>query len=214
MGRVDQGVTGPIDASVPAELPPALVGARWFGSAGVASVTRDGAVTVAAPACTDWFHDPTRGSVVRSAPMLLAPTRGPARLSARVQVDHRDTFDAGVLMVFEGADLWSKVCLERAPDARNLVVSVVTRGHSDDANAFEVRSDAVHLRVTHRGTSYAIHASVDGVQWEFVRHMRLGGATEAWWGVGVQAPVGPGCTATFSDLSWVSGDVGDLRDGS
>lgn len=201
------------DAPVPRGLPAALEGARWFGASCEVEVSSSGASTLAAPAASDWFHDPTKDTRVRSAPMLLAPFEGPASLRATVQVDHRGPFDAGVLMVFEDDETWAKACFERAPDGRNLVVTVVTRGHSDDANAFEVAGDTVHLRISHLGASYAVHASVDGDRWEFVRHMRLTGAPRAWWGIGVQAPVGGGCSATFTDVQVRRERRTDLRDG-
>lgn len=194
------------------DLPDALAGARWFGA--VASAERDGnGVRLAAPPMSDWFHDPTSGQRTRTSPMLLALVTAPALLRARLRADLRATFDAGVLMAYESDDVWAKFCFERAPDGRHLAVSVVTRGESDDANSFEVAGDVVHLRIAHRGASYAFHASTDGDRWELVRHFRLGGADRVWMGVGVQSPLGDGCAVTFHDVVLSHERLPELRDG-
>lgn len=190
----------------------ALPGARWFGAVDPAADTMAG-LRLSAPAASDWFHDPTTGERKRNAPMLLAPVTGPAILRARVQVDFRATFDAGVLMVYESDASWAKFCFERDPTGRHLAVSVVTRDESDDANGFAVPGDALHVRVAHLGASFAFHASEGGERWELIRHFRLGGAARVWMGVGVQSPLGAGCVARFEHVMLTAERLADLRDG-
>ena len=93
-----------------------------------------------------------------------------------------------------------------------MVVSVVTRGRSDDANGYTVDSPAVWLRLARVGDAYAGHASRDGKRWDFVRHFELGGAAPAI-GFEVQSPLGESCRATFTDIAFQTTTLADLRDG-
>jgi regulation of enolase protein 1 (concanavalin A-like superfamily) len=96
-----------------------------------------------------------------------------------------------------------------------MIVSVVTRGVSDDANAFTVAGRSVWLRVSRIGQVYAYHASTDGTTWQLVRVFTIG-ATSAGHRLGfeAQSPTGDGCPVTFEDICFVAERLDDLRDGS
>jgi regulation of enolase protein 1 (concanavalin A-like superfamily) len=94
-----------------------------------------------------------------------------------------------------------------------MIVSVVTRGRSDDANGYIVDGPSVWLRVARVGAAYACHASLDGARWDFVRHFRLAGPAAAI-GFEVQSPMGEGCRSTFTDIAFQTTTLADLRDGS
>lgn len=181
---------------------------------------QDGVWTATAGPRTDYFVDPAGTTTVLNGPRaLLAPPDGPWQFSGRVSVGFKETYDAGVLMLWAGDRQWAKLCFERSPQGAPMVVSVVTREVSDDANAWTVAGDAgdagdtVWLRISHLGDGvYAFHASDDGSRWEFVRHFKL--PDQARVGIEVQSPVGEGCTATFTSLTLVAEPLLDLRDGA
>ena len=91
------------------------------------------------------------------APRLLGAPEGDFQLIARVTVGFNASFDAGVLYVHVGDRAWAKLCLEYSPDVPT-VCTVVTRGHSDDANSFTVEGSSVWLRVSRTGRAFAFHA--------------------------------------------------------
>jgi regulation of enolase protein 1 (concanavalin A-like superfamily) len=96
-----------------------------------------------------------------------------------------------------------------------MLVSVVTRGLSDDANAFVVDGDEVLLRVSRLGSVYAFHASTDGGGfWQLVRYFDLDTAGAVEVGFEAQSPTGPGCTVTFDLISFLPTRLADPRDGS
>jgi regulation of enolase protein 1 (concanavalin A-like superfamily) len=172
----------------------------------------DGVLSAVAGPTTDIFVHPLGTTAVTNAPRALAtPPEGDWQLSARVRVDFRDSFDAGVLLVWADETHWAKLCFERSPAGVPMVVSVVCREVADDANAWTVTDEYVWLRISRVGGAYAFHASLDGTQWEFVRHFAL---PQSSVGFVVQAPVGAGCTAVFDHVSFVTGAPADLRDGS
>jgi uncharacterized protein len=184
-----------------------------------------GAVTVRAQPHTDIFIDPGSGSAdagaVNAESMLNAVTllgdvpEGDFQLSARVTVGFASTFDAGVLLLWLDERRWAKLCFEFSPAGEPMVVSVVCRGVSDDANAFAVRGRSVWLRVSRVDRVYAYHASLDGTAWQMIRAFALDDETSRdKIGFEGQSPTGDGCSVTFDEIRFLPERLGDLRDGS
>lgn len=175
----------------------------------------DGVLTIDAGPRTDWFVDPAGAAPPRAeAPALLGGFAGDFVFSARVQVDFGQTFDAGVLVVNVGERTWAKLCLERSPDDEPMVVSVVTRGVSDDCNSLFVDGNSVWLRISRLDATFAFHASIDGSRWRLVRHFALDAGEGATVGFLAQSPLGDGCRATFDRIAFEARRLGDLRDGA
>lgn len=178
----------------------------------------DGVLTAWAGPRQDRFVPPTGHALdpASDAPRLLGAPEGDFQLIARVKVGFAAAFDAGLLYVHVGEREWAKLCLELSPD-RATVCTVVTRGHSDDANSFGVDGDSVWLRVSRTGKAFAFHASTDGKEWTFVRIFALGDeeqAGAALVGFGAQSPVGEGCVVTFDRIEYRPNWPAALRDGS
>jgi regulation of enolase protein 1 (concanavalin A-like superfamily) len=178
---------------------------------------RDGdRLTILAPAGTDLFIDPSdTPAEPPSVGRLVVPVAGDFIFRAKVEVDFQSTFDAGVLYVEHDENTWFKLCLEFTPQGQPSIVSVVTRGVSDDANSWLVDTPSSYLRVSRQGSGFALHASVDAQWWSLVRHFSLGLAPTAPVKVGLlaQSPTGTGCSAVFSEVSLQSATLGDIRDG-
>jgi regulation of enolase protein 1 (concanavalin A-like superfamily) len=174
----------------------------------------DGSLSIRAGARSDLFVDPQGAASTLNAPRLLASPTGDFQLSARVAVDFAATFDAGVLLLYANGRSWAKLCFERAPNGDAMVVSVVTRGVSDDANAFAVETPRVWLRMSRLGRAWAFHASTDGSRWQFIRHFTLDSADGLSAGFLAQSPTGSGCTAVFDAITYRSGPLADLRSGA
>jgi uncharacterized protein len=164
---------------------------------------------------TDWFVDPAGESEpVTTGPALVGQAEGDYTLGARVSVDFEATFDAGVLMLYSDERRWAKLCFELSPDRQPIVVSVVTRGESDDCNSFAVNGTTIWLRVAKMGRAFAFHASSDGLRWELVRHFSLGGSADPEIGFEAQSPTGDGCTVTFDEIRFDPRRLDDLRSGN
>ncbi|MEU1011560.1 DUF1349 domain-containing protein [Streptomyces sp. NPDC005890] len=199
------------------ELPELPFPLRVYGPDGDWSYT-EGVLTGSAGARQDRFVPPTGEGLepTSDAPRLLGAPEGDFQFVARVTVQFRAAFDAGVLYVHAGERAWAKLCLEYSPDVPT-VCTVVTRGHSDDANSFTVDGDAVWLRVSRTGRAFAFHASLDGERWTFVRLFTLGEKQEtgaALVGFMAQSPVGEGCAVTYDRIAFRAGAPAGLRDGS
>lgn len=170
-------------------------------------------LTITAPGHTDWFISPATGESIDSAPAFIAPVDGDFTLSARVHVDFRATFDAGVLVIRHSPTQWAKLCFEYSPQGQPMVVSVVTNGDSDDANSTPIDGHDVYLRVSRTGHAWVFHYSEDGALWHFVRHFRLSADAPARVGFLAQSPTGEGSTSHFSEITRTSSPPVDIRNG-
>jgi uncharacterized protein len=185
----------------------------WRGQPAAARIADDVLAIEAGPE-TDWFADPATSSLNVSAPALLGSASGDFLLSARVEVAFGATYDAGALVLWRDDRTWAKLCLEYSPQAEPMVVSVVTRGESDDCNSVVIGGNAVWLRLARVGGAHAFHMSADGERWLFVRHFRLSGPGPVRFGFEAQSPTGQGCEARFSRIRFDPATLGDLRDGT
>ncbi|ONK16011.1 DUF1349 domain-containing protein [Streptomyces sp. MP131-18] len=202
--------------AVPVPLRPLNRPADW-------SVDGDGALTLGAGAGTDLFSDPGGPGRFANAPALIGRVEGDFVLTARVTTGLAATYDAGVLLLYAGEDNWAKLCLELSPQGAPTVVSVVTRGVSDDCNGLTLDSGEAWLRIARIGPAYAFHASADGGFWHLVRYFALTAGTEAGPGPGpgqvpevgflAQSPTGAGNTVRFSDVECAPRTLADLRGG-
>ena len=182
---------------------------------------RTDALVATAPAHTDLYVNPggedsaDAESMLNAATLLGEPPAGDFQFSARVSVDFRAQYDAGVLLLWIDEQHWAKFCFEFSPASQPMVVSVVTRGVSDDANAFVVNDRSVWLRLSRIDRSYVFHASIDATTWQLVRVFSIGDSlTDHQVGFEVQSPTGDGCTVTFDSIRFSQQRLADLRDGS
>ncbi len=171
-------------------------------------------IAFAAGPRTDLFTDPGGGEAQAGAPLLLGLPTGDFRLRARVSATLAATYDAAALVVWAAPTAWGKLALEYSPQREPTIVSVVTRGVSDDANGFAIADPVAWLRISRSGETFAFHASVDGLWWSLVRYFTFSGAGDASAGFLVQSPTGEGAHGRFDQIEWSDEPVRELRDGS
>jgi regulation of enolase protein 1 (concanavalin A-like superfamily) len=187
---------------------------RWFEAPFAWQLADDGSLSIQAGPRTDLFLDPRGSAAVFNAPRLLGPVSGDFQLISCVSVDFKATFDAGVLLIYVDDRTWAKLCFEYSPQGEPMVVSVVTRGLSDDCNSFIVDGHQVWLRVSRLGAAFAFHASLDGESWQFIRHFALDAPSEVQLGFVAQSPTGEACTARFNHIRFQPETLPDLRSGT
>ncbi len=196
-------------AALPMEL-------RWLAEPQSWSVPDRASLLVAAGPRTDWFADPHLSASAQqtlNAPALVGEPTGDFLLSARVTVDFAESYDAGVLVLYANDSTWAKLCFEYSPQHDPMVVSVVTKGRSDDCNSYVVDDASVWLRIARIGPAFAFHSSGDGVRWRFIRHFALEAGGEPSVGFIAQSPIGEGCSVTFDQIAYAAASLGDLRNG-
>ncbi len=171
-------------------------------------------LNILAGAHTNWFSDPAGDYSKDNAPCaLMTPPDASFLLSAQVSEAFASAFDAGVLQIRASQDLWTKICFEYSPQHRPMIVSVVTRGVSDDCNSVEIDGSEIYLRVTRTPQTFAFHYSHDGHLWHLVRYFTLGKIDSLRVGFSAQSPTGEKCAAVFSEICYRPGSLKDIRSG-
>jgi uncharacterized protein len=162
---------------------------------------------------TDWFISPAGGEPKANAPALVGNVQGDFQLSSHVEVDFASSYDAGVLALWKDDRTWAKLCYEFSPQQEPMLVSVVTRGVSDDCNSFVVDRNGIWLRISRIGHAYAFHFSSDGSWWSLVRHFAFAEGDNLAVGFQAQSPLGEQCTARFTRIRFLRSSLTDLRNG-
>jgi uncharacterized protein len=186
---------------------------RWKGVPTQWNPNTDSGLTFSAGQQTDWFIDPEGTVTVLNAPALLMRAQQPCLLKAHITVEAVATFDAGVLAVYQSDQVWAKLCLELSPQGQVSIVSVVTKGTSDDCNSVPITGNSIYMRLAKLERAYAFHFSQNGREWNLVRYFTLGGSPDVEIGFLVQSPTGNGCTATFNEITYLPQKLNNIRSG-
>jgi regulation of enolase protein 1 (concanavalin A-like superfamily) len=173
----------------------------------------DDLVELVAGPRTDVFRPPDGGPPTLNAPALLAKRHeGDFVLSAHVEAELQATFDAGALLLWHGDRTWAKLALELSPEGQPTVVTVVTRGRSDDCNSVALDEPSAHLRLARIDDAFAFHLHAAG-RWQLIRHFSLDTA-DVRMGFLAQSPTGVGCTVRFRQIRAEPRRLNDIRDGT
>ena len=173
-----------------------------------------GALDIQSGPKTDMFIDPMGGHIVLNAPRAVFKPDGYFQLSAKVHVNFNSDYDAGVLILYANETHWAKLCFEYSPQKEPMVVSVVTREISDDANSSVISGSTVFLRISGLGKACVFHYSLDGKYWHFVRYFHMETKDPIRIGFSSQSPTGEGCDVKFTDIAYTDNKLENLRNGS
>jgi regulation of enolase protein 1 (concanavalin A-like superfamily) len=159
---------------------------------------------------TDWFVDPFDGTVHNAAPMLLFTPTDDYVLSTKVKVGFNAKWDAGALMIWADDHHWAKLSFELSPAKQPTMVTVVTRGLSDDCNSIPISGNTVYLQIAKSGPAYVFYSSVDGKSWQILRVFSLGDGVKQKVGFESQSPAGDGAEAVFSEIHYSNKKITDI----
>ena len=167
----------------------------------------DDSLTITAGKRTDWFVWPGGGYTADGSPRLMFKPAEDFMFSTKVDVKSHATYDAGCIALYGDASLWAKLCLEAQNDGRLDVISVVTRGRSDDSTSFPARGTSIYLKVAKADGVIFFYASEDGKEWTIIRKFHLEPNNGLWTGFSAQSPDGAGASALFTDFHYLSQKV-------
>lgn len=163
---------------------------------------KDGVVTIRSAGKTDWYIAPTGGQQAASSPLLLFPAPQNFWFSAKVTIDFKAQFDAGAVAVYADEKNWVKFAFESPNGRTGSIVSVVTRGLSDDNTGTAIEGNSVYLKVSKTGQAIFLYFSTDGKRWNLTRAFNLGPEQQLQFGFSAQSPMGAGSTVTFSEIQY------------
>jgi len=199
-------VSAQSNTSIPT-LPGAL---SWQNSPQSWNLSHDNVLTITAKAKSDWFVDPFDGTVANSAPILSFAPSADYVLTTRVSVSFKTKWDAGALMLMGDDHHWAKLSFEFSPEGKPTLVTVVTRGLSDDCNSVSLASDSVYLRIARSAKTYVFYFSEEGNRWHILRTFSLDTDLPIRVGFESQSPAGNGATAKFSSIAYNTHTTGNI----
>jgi regulation of enolase protein 1 (concanavalin A-like superfamily) len=165
---------------------------------------KDGVLSIKSAGKTDWYVAPTDGQQAASSHLLLFSAPKDFWFSAKVAVDFKSLFDAGALVVYADEKNWVKFAFESPNGKTGAIVSVVTRGISDDNTGTAIEGNSVYLKVSKTGQAIFLYFSLDGKKWNLTRAFSPGPERQLQFGFSAQSPKGAGSTVAFSEIHYGS----------
>ena len=174
---------------------------------------KDSSLSVTVGEGTDYFNNPEDGSITASAPFLNKEIQGDFVAKALVEPDFSSQWNAVALMVYLDSLHWIKFAFENSDATGPSMVSVVTRGTSDDANGAILKDQSrIWLALVRKGGLYSMHWSEDGEQYYMTRLTQLPNAETIQLGLEMQSPVGKEATHRIHFFEIEAKSVENLRD--
>ena len=180
---------------------------EWKNTPLTSAVDGSGALSITAGKQTNWFISPLDGDKSENSPKLLFKPAEDFVLSAKVTVDFQSQWDAGTLVLYANDTVWAKLCFEMSIEKQPTIVSVVTRGLSDDNNSIAIHGNTVYLKIAKVGQGIFFYASTDGKKWTTIRAFSLLPAQQILAGFSSQSPLGEKCKTVFSEIEYRAGRI-------
>lgn len=155
----------------------------------------NGTLKVVAEKGTDFFNNPEDDSITASAPFLYKSLKGDFVAKVLIQPDFSSQWNAVALMVYLDNLNWIKFAFENSDATGPSIVTVVTKGTSDDANGVVLNNiNEIWLAIAKKNNIYSMHWSEDGVNYKMARLTKMTEADEVKIGIEFQSPVGDKAT--------------------
>lgn len=165
----------------------------------------DGILSFDAPAQTDYFNSPT-GQIKDNAPLLLAEVDNTQPFTFQALLTpgftEKGRFNAAALYLYSDPEFWQKFAFEQDMRGLHRVVTVRTKGTSDDNTHEAIReSGSAWYRISSNRGVLSFSFSVDGSTWQLVRMYKNDYPDKIYVGISSQAPSDDTCHSTFEQIS-------------
>ncbi|MEZ4959292.1 MAG: DUF1349 domain-containing protein [Saprospiraceae bacterium] len=180
------------------------------------TVAANGDIHLSAGAETDYFIEPGSPPYEKAnAPLLLRTVDNtrPFTFTVKTTPVHTVKYDAGMAFLYVSDKEWLKFAFEADERMNKRIVTVKTKGFSDDNNHDVVNSPSVFLKISSDTKVVGFYYSTNGRQWQLVRVFKNEYPAKLKIGVGSQSPAGQGNQSIFEDMSFSEKSVKDFRMG-
>ena len=157
---------------------------------------------------TDMFRDPNVAYNTDNAPKLLFVADSNFVLTAAIHHNFVNKWDGGAIVLKVDSLNWIKFCFEKDYTGQHRVVSVVTKGISDDCNSAAVPANTVFYKVAKAGNVITLYYSLEGRAGLLIRHLQFDSPTPLKVGFLAQSPTGKNCTVQFSHIRYLPTNTG------
>ncbi len=169
----------------------------------------NGSLSMTAGPKTDLFRDPSVTYNTDNAPKLLFQPDDDFVISAAIRHDFRNKWDGGALVLKADSLHWVKFCYEKDYTGARRVVSVVTKGISDDCNAVSFKNKRIYFKMAKASPVLTLYISKNQRRWLLVRHLHFPATSGLRVGFLAQSPTGSENTVVFSDIRYEKKRISD-----
>jgi regulation of enolase protein 1 (concanavalin A-like superfamily) len=190
-----------------------LNGFNWMNQPESYSLDK-GMLSISPKDNSDYFNDPGSDKIVNTAPFLYREMSENFVATALVKPDFKDIWNACALMVYIDSLHWGKLCFENSDATGPSIVTVVTKGRSDDSNGPLVNeSSQIWLRIVRKDNLFGFYWSKNGKNFRMARLFSLPSSSTVKIGMEAQCPVGESVTHKFLFFSMEETTIEDMRKG-
>lgn len=156
-------------------------------------------ITMVAGPETNLFNSPTGYFKCCNFPFMYTEWEGDFIALCKVKPEFQTVYDLGSIVVWNQEDVWIKFAYEKTDSGNPAIVSVVISGYSDDCNGPNLEGE-VWLQINRKGDVFALHYSLDGINWLLARICRVSMDKKVRIGLSVQSPSGKQCKVFFENF--------------
>jgi uncharacterized protein len=171
--------------------------------------TANNGFTIEAGEKTDMFRDPNVAYNTDNAPKLLFIADSNFVLTTAIHHDFVNKWDGGAIVLKADSLNWIKFCFEKDYTGQKRVVSVVTKGISDDCNSAAATANTIYYKIAKAGNVITLYYSANARNWFLIRHLQFDGTAPLKLGFLAQSPTGRHCQVTFSDIHYSTRKIAD-----
>lgn len=158
---------------------------------------------------TDMFRDPNVTYNTDNAPKLLFKADSNFVFTAAIEHAFISKWDGGALVLKADSLNWVKCCFEKDYTGARRIVTVVTKGISDDCNSVKLSSNKVYFKIAKADNVITIYYSEKGKNWYLIRHFTFDSSQDLQVGLLAQSPTGKDCQVKFSELKYQAKKIKD-----
>ena len=174
----------------------------------------NGELIITAKKGSDYFINPEDMVVSSSAPFLYKELADDFVATVSVSPDLSSMWNAAGLFLMIDENHWIKFVFENSDATGPSIVSVTTRGISDDANGVRLgEKSTIWLKIIRKENNYTMHWSADGKNYKMARLSAMPTTGKVKIGMEAQSPVGEQAIHKFHHFSIEPKTVKDLRKG-
>jgi len=166
-------------------------------------------ITIYSGEKTDMFRDPNVTYNTDNAPKLLFKADTNFIFSAAIEHAFKSKWDGGALVIKSDSLNWIKTCFEKDYTGARRIVTVVTKGISDDCNSVELHSNKVYFKIAKADNVITIYYSENGLKWFLIRHFTFDAIGDLKIGFLAQSPTSKDCKVTFSNINYKKKKIKD-----
>jgi regulation of enolase protein 1 (concanavalin A-like superfamily) len=185
----------------PIRIPGVPKAAQWVNPPAAFAITHQGLDIVASEG-TDKYIAADGSFLTDSANRLLFAADPDFILSASISQPFDNKWDAGGLILEGDAENWIKFCFEKDYTGAHRVVSVVTKGTSDDSNSIAFDARGAYFQMAKIGDVVFLYVSRTGRDWYLVRVVNFKFDGKLQIGFLAQTPEGKSNRVAFRQIKY------------